>query len=127
MNWETSQLETFLRMQFEMQQQSYKTNYPESSYQIILVDDQPVGHMLVAEQVERMVLVDIALLPDFRGGGIGTAFIEKLQREAGRSGKTIVLHVVATSAARRLYERLGFRATGDNGFQLEMQWEQSKF
>jgi predicted GNAT family acetyltransferase len=44
-------------------------------------------------------------------------------KEATAAGKPIDLHVVSTSPAVRLYERLGFRLSGDEtAAYLQMKW-----
>ena len=53
---------------------------------------------------------NVAILPEFRGMGIGTTLLHHVLAEATRLGaKRATLEVRASnSAARRLYERLGF-------------------
>jgi ribosomal protein S18 acetylase RimI-like enzyme len=50
----------------------------------------------------------IALLPDYRGQGIGTHLLEALFDHLRPHFKQISLSVDAGNPARRLYERLGF-------------------
>jgi ribosomal protein S18 acetylase RimI-like enzyme len=61
--------------------------------------------------------VEVAFLqvqPDLRGHGIGTALLELAERLAGERGvRSLGLGVGDDNAgARRLYERLGYRANG---------------
>ena len=52
----------------------------------------------------------IALLPEHRGGGIGTALMTALLEKLRRDGwKRVSLSVQRKNAAARLYRRLGFR------------------
>ncbi len=54
-------------------------------------------------------IVDLALLPDFRGWGIGSQILDDLARQADRSRRSLSIHVEAfNTTARRLYERFGF-------------------
>ena len=69
-----------------------------------------------------IVLRDIAVLTEYRNAGIGSRLIQDLLDEAASAGKPVQLHVVATSPAVRLYERLGFCRTGDEAAYLEMKW-----
>ena len=59
--------------------------------------------------------MDIALLPEYRGRGIGTALLEELLVEADATGRRVTIHVERFNPARRLYERLGFVEAGDPG------------
>lgn len=124
--WEVTQQEAFLRMQFEMQQKSYQLQYPDANYQIIIADEEPIGHMLLAQRDDKIILADLALLPSSRGRGIGSTLIRQLQMQAEQLAKTIRLHVMITNEARHLYERLGFQAIGENGLHLEMEWKRER-
>ncbi|MFP3388513.1 GNAT family N-acetyltransferase [Brevibacillus sp. SIMBA_040] len=121
--WEVTQQEAFLRMQFEMQQKSYQLQYPDANYQIIIADEEPIGHMLVVHGDDKIILADLALLPSSRGRGIGSILIRQLQMQAEQLAKTIRLHVMITNEARYLYERLGFQAIGENALHIEMEWK----
>lgn len=81
-----------------------------------------MGRMIVNRSEQEIVLVDIAILPPHRNGGIGTQLVRDLIDEANRFGKTVRLHVLARSEAVRMYERFGFLKTDDDGTYLEMKW-----
>ena len=70
--WSPPQQEAFLRVQFNAQQGWYQQAYPQADHQIIFAEDQPIGRILVAQEEDGTRLVDIALLPEYRGRGIGT-------------------------------------------------------
>lgn len=54
----------------------------------------------------------IAVLPEHRSNGVGTQLIAHLLEAAKASYPSVSLSVRATNPAKRLYERLGFRAVG---------------
>ena len=70
-DWDAAQKDAFLRMQFLAQAQHYQANYTDTTYQIILLDGQPVGRLYVARWPGEIRIVDIALLPEYRNMGIG--------------------------------------------------------
>ncbi len=113
--WSESQKETFLRQQFETQSSYYHEHYSEASFDVILADGRPVGRLYVARWSEQIRIVDIAVLPEYRGAGIGTKLLEDLISESEASGKPLSIHVERFNPALRLYERLGFRAVADKG------------
>jgi ribosomal protein S18 acetylase RimI-like enzyme len=121
--WDKPQQESFLRMQFKAQQSSYATQFPNADYRIIVHDGRVAGRLIVDRSGEDILLIDIALLPEFRSAGIGSVLMKQLMVEAAGAQKPIKLHVETFNRARRLYERLGFRPTGDNGIYLEMVWK----
>jgi len=122
MPWDDNQKETFIAMQFNAQNQQYAMSYPQVDHNIILFWGAPIGRMMVARNDATISLVDIALLPEFRNVGIGTGLIQDLLNEAAAVGKPVRLHVFASSAAMRLYERLGFSRIGLDTAYLEMIW-----
>jgi ribosomal protein S18 acetylase RimI-like enzyme len=67
-------------------------------------------------------IMDIALLPEHRGVGIGTGLLRELQEEARAAGKSLSIHVEKFNPALRLYERLGFQPQEDKGVYLLMVW-----
>ncbi|MBV9280115.1 MAG: GNAT family N-acetyltransferase [Chloroflexi bacterium] len=120
--WSEAQKEAFLRMQFAAQHRHYHTYYPEADYQVILVDGRPAGRIYVARQQDEILLIDIALLPAYRSGGIGTGLIGDLLAEARGSGRPVRLHVEPFNRALRLYQRLGFSRIGEQGLYWLMEW-----
>ena len=117
--WSDDQKRAFIKMQFEARERSY----PRVDNRIIILNGAPVGRIMVDRGEASLLLRDIALLKEYRNAGIGSRLLAELIEEATSVGKPIQLHVVATSPAVRLYERLGFRITGDEtAAYLEMKW-----
>lgn len=122
MNLDENQKQSFIAMQFEAQSRQYGMSYPQAQNSIILRNDAPVGRILLDRGEQQFTLVDVALLPAHRGAGIGTALIQDFAKEAAAGGKPIRLHVLTSSPAKRLYERLGFSPVGGDAVYLEMKW-----
>jgi ribosomal protein S18 acetylase RimI-like enzyme len=120
--WSEEQKAEFCRRQFDAQRAYYATNYPEASFQVIERDGVPVGRLYVARWEKEIRIVDITLLPEFRGAGIGTKLLRDLQEEAGATGKALTIHVERFNRALELYQRLGFREIEDKGVYLLMSW-----
>jgi GNAT superfamily N-acetyltransferase len=109
LGWDDNQKQSFIKMQFLARERSY----PRVDNRIILLNGRPIGRMMVDRDDTSILLRDIALLTEYRNAGIGSRLIQDLMKEATAAGKPIELHVVSTSPAVRLYERLGFRLSGD--------------
>jgi len=122
MPWDEDQKKKFIEMQFKAQSRQYAMAYPHADNSVILFTDATVGRMMVARNEAGISLVDIALLPEYRNAGIGTGLIQDLLKEAAIVGKPVRLSVFASSAAIRLYERLGFSRVGVGTAYLEMIW-----
>jgi ribosomal protein S18 acetylase RimI-like enzyme len=121
--WNSAQLEAFLRMQFNAQQRSYGLTYEGAEHQIVLIDGNPIGRIMVLRKPEAALLVDVALLPEYRGRGIGGGLIRELIGQCNKDRIPVRLQVLKTNPAQRLYERLGFLRTGEDElyFQMEKQ------
>jgi ribosomal protein S18 acetylase RimI-like enzyme len=115
-----SQLAALMNMQFSFQRQQYQEGYPDGQDQIIISNDRPVGRLFTSEDERTITLVDIALLLEYRGQGIGRQLVDDLLARARRVNKTVVLHVLKTNRARNLYDRLGFRIAGEDSMYYEM-------
>lgn len=112
--------EQFLRMQFNAQKQHYKTYYSEASFEIIMVDSRPIGRIYTHRSKREIRLIDISLLPSYRGFGIGSKLIKSLSQEAEITGKALTLHVDKSNPALSLYEKMGFNCRKDDGITLFM-------
>jgi ribosomal protein S18 acetylase RimI-like enzyme len=121
-DWSDAQKEQFLRMQFAAQHSYYQEHYTDTSWDLILVDGDVAGRLYVARWPEQIRIVDIALLPPYRGRGIGGALLRGLQAEGAQTGKPVSIHVEQFNPARRLYERLGFVRIAERGVYDLMQW-----
>lgn len=118
LEWDENQKLTFIKMQFLARERTY----PRVDNRIIVFNGRDIGRILVDRTDTAILLTDIALLTDYRNAGIGTRLIQDLMTEASASGKPLKLHVLETSPAVRLYERLGFSRTGFEAAYLEMTW-----
>jgi ribosomal protein S18 acetylase RimI-like enzyme len=120
--WSPADKEAFLRQQFTAQDTYYRQRHPNTEFLVVLDGGEPVGRLYVCESADQMIVMDIALLPEHRGRGIGTRLIEALLERAKASGVPVVLHVEAHNPAQRLYARLGFVDVGEEGVYRELEW-----
>ena len=74
-------------MQFDAQDTEYRRHNPDGRFDVIEVDGEPAGRLYVDRRPGDLRIVDIALLPDFRGRGIGRRLIADLQRQAAAEGR----------------------------------------
>ena len=120
--WDQGQQLQFLRMQHAAQQGFYRQQYPKLQYQIIMDAGISAGRMATVQIDAELVLVDIILLPEFQGKGLGTAILMALQEQAAKQKILLRLSVLTDSRARQLYERLGFQAVVNGGMYTIMKW-----
>ena len=117
-DWSEEQKQAFLRQQFEAQHAWYQENYANAAFDVVEVDGQPAGRFYVDRWEREVRIVDISLLPEHRGRGLGGALLAALFAEADAAGKPVSVHVERFNPALRLYERLGFRFREDKGVYL---------
>lgn len=122
-DWDDGQKDAFIRMQFDAQRRYYAEHYAGASFDVVIVDGQPAGRLYVARWPEEIRIVDIALLPEHRGRGIGTALVTDLLGEGAATGKPVSIHVEKFNPALGLYRRMGFSAAEDRGVYLLLRWE----
>lgn len=116
------QKKEFLDQQFGAQYQHYQLHYPTCERNIIEKDGQPVGRLWIDEWRDQIRLVDIALMPEWRGSGIGSILLDDVLARGARAGKPVTIHVEGFNPALRLYERLGFVKVDTNGVYFLMKW-----
>lgn len=102
-------------MQFGAQERQWRSAWPHGRFELIeWVGDGAappaimVGRLYSALTPNALHLIDITLLPAFRGGGLGGALIALLQTDAARRGLPLTLNVAQGNPAERLYRRLDF-------------------
>ncbi|MBX3120522.1 MAG: GNAT family N-acetyltransferase [Fimbriimonadaceae bacterium] len=116
-------LAQLLESQYHARQTHYAAMYPTAEYRLILADGELTGGMIVREMDEHLHLIDITLLDECRGRGIGTLVMRELQATAESAGKGVLLHVEHFNPARRLYDRLGFVEVEEIGLYKRMVWK----
>jgi ribosomal protein S18 acetylase RimI-like enzyme len=121
-DWGPEQAQAFVQSQFDAQTLHYARFYPQAETSIILNDGTPIGRIIIDRSGSTFLLMDIALLPEYCGRGIGTRLIEDIKMEAEQAGKPLRLHVETFNQAQRLYNRLGFKVIAEEGIYLEMEW-----
>ena len=121
-DWPAEQKEAFLRQQFAAQHAWYQEHYAGASFDVVEVAGRPAGRLYVARWERELRLVDVSLLPEHRGSGLGTALVSRVLAEAAAAGKPVTIHVERVNPAQRLYRRLGFTLLEDKGMYLLLEW-----
>ena len=120
--WTDEQRLGFLRMQFEAQHAHYQEQFPAAEYKVIQAAEEPVGRLYIARDAALIQILDIAVLPERRRRGVGSALIRELIGEAESSGKCIRVYVDSASTLS-LFERLGFTKIEEEGLNLLLEWK----
>lgn len=120
--WTDEQKAAFCAMQFEAQSTHYAKAYPGAAHDVIVVDGEDAGRFYVYRAPGDIRVVDIAILPAFRGRGVGGRLLADVLAEGRETGSRVTIHVEHQNRAKQLYERLGFVGVEDTGVYLRMEW-----
>jgi GNAT superfamily N-acetyltransferase len=98
--WDDAEREQFVALQVGAQRAEWEARFPGSVEELIALDGR---------------LVDMALLPEHRRGGIGTRIVREVLDEADRRGIPARLTVEATNGPSLAFcARLGFAVVGED-------------
>jgi ribosomal protein S18 acetylase RimI-like enzyme len=105
------------------QRRLFQERFDPARVQILERDGEAVGYISVERNEEYSFLSAIEIAPQVQNRGIGSSLIRDLQAEAARRRISLRLRVLQGNPARRLYERLGFVATGETETHITMSWQ----
>lgn len=125
-DWGGEQRRVFIEQQFSAQDLYYREYYVSARFDLIQVDGEAVGRLYVDRDQERFPgeirLMEITVLPEHRGRGVGSQVLQDLMDEAREQGRMLTIHVERFNRALSLYGRLGFRQLEDKGVYLLLGW-----
>lgn len=108
--------------QQRQQTDGFRSLYPDAMYQVLELDGTPVGRLVTAVAGDALRVVDIAVVPQARGQGVGGEALRRVQQQAVREGRDVTLAVRRDNAgARRLYASLGFAVEREDST-LQLRW-----
>ncbi|MEJ2321430.1 MAG: GNAT family N-acetyltransferase [Gammaproteobacteria bacterium] len=119
---DAGQMQLLLEQQYNARKSAYRLHYPGARYDIVEIDGLEAGVQCTDCSGEQILLVDLALLPQYRNQGTGSVLLTRLIDSAREQRKTLALHVLAGNPAQRLYERVGFLVTGTTPPYVRMEW-----
>jgi len=113
--WSAAEIGGLLAAQFVTQDAYYRRHYPRGRFDLVLVGALPVGRLYHDWSRSEVRVIDVALLPEYRGAGIGKRLMGALVIEAARRALPMRLYVESNNPVRALYRRLGFAPVCENG------------
>lgn len=120
--WTDEQKSTFCRMQSDAQRAHYNKVYENAEYLIVLRDGEPIGRLYLHSIEGDFSVLDIALLPEHRGSGIGGMIMRDVMDKAAGRNDIVTIHVEQYNPAMHLYQRLGFVPVDQYGVYYLMEW-----
>src|ERR1041385_5757351 len=114
--WTDEQKTAFLKFQFDAQASYYRAQNPTAAFQVICHGDEPIGRLYVVREATEIRILDVTLLPDYRGQGFGSRLIDELLNEAIAAKKSLTIWVEADNPSQSLFRRKGFLMVQEEGF-----------
>ncbi len=113
-----------IRHEFDSRQRGYPFDFPGLEFLLIEHDGRAVGRLYVQRTDPRWIfLVDLVLLPEWQGRGLGTWLLHGLQEEARATNRPLRLHVEKVNPrAHQLYLRFGFRLLSEIRTHYLLEW-----
>ena len=111
-------LERLGRFHPERARARFREAFDPAHMRLILVDGVFAGCVSLASASDHLILGQFYLSPPHQGRGLGGAVLALLLAEADGAGLPVRLSVLKESPAARLYERHGFRKTGEDDWDV---------
>ena len=124
--WPKEQKAAFVEHQFRAQASSYRTHFPNATYEIVLADSEPVGRLYLDRRSDEIRILELTLLTQFRNQGIGTQLLRGLCAEARQKGHLVGVHITRQARSMNLARRLGFEKRLEAEHTDFMVWDPAK-
>ena len=99
-----------------------RIQYHFESANILNIHGKPIGLFKFYEDNTTCHVIQVQILPEYQGKGIGKSILMTLQKQALRDDKSINLSVLKSNPAIKLYERLGFTIISQSDNEFTMQY-----
>jgi ribosomal protein S18 acetylase RimI-like enzyme len=108
----------------QWQQNDFDRRFRSYAVSVIEAEGKAIGALMLDTAVAGIIdVVELQIEPEHQNCGIGTAVMQSVIDTARAQQATVTLAVAEpNSRARRLYERLGFRAVGRDGLLTRMRY-----
>ncbi len=121
--WTPQQKAAFVEQQFTAQEHHYHTEFPGAQFSVIQHRGGDVGRVYITRE-PCIHMLDLTVLPEFRGRRIGGTVVRRLQQEARQQGSALTVYVEVFNPALQWFEKRGFRPQEQNepAIHVLMKW-----
>src|SRR4051812_30880617 len=104
--WATPQQRSFFRMQAQNQERYFLRHFDYLDRRTVCINGFSAGRLLVDRPAHHITIVDLALLPAFRGRGVGSMLIRAVIEEAAEAHVPVHMEMPKNSDSLQTCERL---------------------
>ncbi len=122
LGWSLTENRSFVIMQAQAEEWKLGRRYPDMDRVTIGIESTPIGRLLVCMREEVLHVVDLSLMPRFRGQGVGTQLMREILGEAREELVPVKIRVLKDSRSFEFVNRLGFDEPLDFGRYVEVTW-----
>ncbi|MGB0720791.1 MAG: GNAT family N-acetyltransferase [Gammaproteobacteria bacterium] len=116
-------IDALIEMQFEAQTKGYGDMFPNAMYFIVEYHGERIGRVTLDFGSTEIRVVDLSLIPQARGKGLGSTVLRHVQMTAQKIMVPVSLSVAAGNVvAAQLYQKLGFQVAETSPMYAQMVW-----
>lgn len=116
-------IDAVIAMQQKIHDSGQHAQFPQARHLLLEQDGHCVARVVLDHDVQRMHLVDIAVLPSAQRQGIASMLLRWMQQDAAAANLPLTLNVRKDNlAARNLYLKLGFMPHGGDAVFDRLHW-----
>jgi ribosomal protein S18 acetylase RimI-like enzyme len=113
----------FLRIEYTAQNRRFAVRFPGYERWVVLVEGEPAGRLYLHRAPSLLQIVDITLLPEHRGLGLGRRLMELVLDEAAAHDQSVTLRMSRDNPrAANLYDTVGFRLVNEDDLDVYFEW-----
>lgn len=105
-----------------LQEESFITSLPIKQFQILVLDNHPIGAYHISTKSDHLVLDMILVEPKFQSQGWGRSLLKQVKTESRKLGRPVRLSVLKANPAVDFHLKEGFEEFASDEYSIKMLW-----